>query len=342
MRTILGWFATRAALLAIPLPLLLLSWQFVGQMDRPASPLTSMSSLPLVGFGSWTAQASITSGLLAAAPKVELLWPNGAPEAKGDAPADKPTLTVFLPDSGKEVGAAVVICPGGAYAMLASDYEGREIAAWFNEFGVAAFVLEYRHRGRGYGHPAPLQDAQRAVRTVRARAAEWKINPQRIGIMGFSAGGHLASMAATHFTSGSPAASDPIERVGSRPDFLILCYAVLALGEPYTHRGSQINLLGEHANADTVRRFSSEKQVTPETPPTFLFHTDQDRAVPAENSLEFYRALRRAGVPAELHIYGEGGHGLGLARRIPGTSDWAERLKAWMRTRGLLTRKTPY
>jgi acetyl esterase/lipase len=269
--------------------------------------------------------------------KVELLWPQGAPGAKGDKPADKPTLTVFLPEAGKATGAAVVVCPGGGYANLAVDHEGRQFGEWFNSFGVAAFMLEYRHRGRGYGHPAPLQDAQRAIRTVRARAAEWKIAPDRIGIMGFSAGGHLASTAGTHFDKGNPASADPIERVGCRPDFLVLCYAVIALGEKYAHGGSQANLLGPNADSALVRSLSNEKQVTAETPPTFLFHTDADKGVPAENSVQFYLALRRAGVPAELHIYAVGQHGLGLAPGVPGTCTWPERLKDWMGTRGLLS-----
>ena len=184
---------------------------------------------------------------------VELLWPSGAPGAKGDQPADKPTLTISLPERQKAVGTAVVVCPGGGYSGLATDHEGRQIAQWFNSFGVAAFILEYRHRGRGYGHPTPMQDAQRAIRTVRARAAQWKIAPDRIGIMGFSAGGHLASTAGTHFDKGNPASTDPIERVSCRPDFLILCYPVIAFDEPYAHRGSQINLLGANADPALVR-----------------------------------------------------------------------------------------
>ncbi len=168
---------------------------------------------------------------------------------------------------------------------------------------------------------------------MRAHAADWKISPQRIGIMGFSAGGHLASTAATHFDQGDPKAADPIERISCRPDFLILCYAVIALGEPYTHVGSQENLLGPHPDPALVRSLSSEKQVTAQTPPTFLFHTDADTGVPAENSVQFYLALRRAGVPAELHIYAAGPHGVGLARNIPGTSAWPEQLKAWVQKR---------
>jgi acetyl esterase/lipase len=279
---------------------------------------------------------AVNDRLLAEQPKVELLWLQGAPGAKGEQPADKPTLTIFLPEQAKAVGTAVVICPGGGYGGLATDHEGRQIAQWFNQFGVAGIVLEYRHRGRGYGHPAPLQDAQRAIRTVRARAAEWKIAPDRIGIMGFSAGGHLASTAGTHFDKGDPNSADPIERVGCRPDFLVLCYPVIAFNEPYTHRGSQENLLGKNADPALVRSLSNEKQVTAETPPTFLFHTDADSGVPSENSVQFYLALRRAHVPAEMHIYRAGQHGLGLAAGVPGTSTWPDRLKDWMQVQKLL------
>jgi acetyl esterase/lipase len=244
-----------------------------------------------------------------------------------------------LPEASKATGAAVVICPGGAYAFLATGHEGRDIAAWLNSFGVAGCILEYRHHGRGYGHPAPLEDAQRAIRTVRARGADWKIDPERIGIMGFSAGGHLASTAGTHFDAGTPAAADPIDRASCRPDFMILCYGVLALGEPYAHRGSQDNLLGKDPPADLVRSLSNEKQVTKETPPTFLFHTDEDKAVPAENSVYFYLALRRAGVPAELHVFRKGAHGLGLAAKTPGASAWPACCEAWMRSQGLLGKR---
>lgn len=272
----------------------------------------------------------------AAEPKVELLWPNGAPGAKGDAAADKPTLTFYPADPEKAVGTAVVICPGGGYGMLAVDHEGHAIAKWFNSMGVSGVILEYRHRGRGYGHTAPLDDAQRAIRTVRARAAEWKIQPDRIGIMGFSAGGHLASSAGTHFDKGKSDADDPVERVSCRPDFMILCYPVIMFDEQFTHRGSQRNLLGDNANPELVRSLSSEKQVTPQTPPTFLFHTDADDGVPPENSVQFYLALRKAKVPAELHIYRTGRHGLGLAAGTPGTSQWPKACEEWLRGQGLL------
>jgi len=223
--------------------------------------------------------------------------------------------------------------------ILAIDHEGRQIAEWLNSLGVAGFIVDYRHRSKGYGHPAPLEDIQRAIRTVRARSAQWKIDPARIGVIGFSAGGHLASTAATHFDAGKPNASDPIQRAGSRPDFAILCYPVIAFDEPYNHGGSQKNLLGEEPSAELARSLSNEKQVTAETPPTFLFHTDEDKAVPSENSVYFYLALRRAGVPAELHIYRRGRHGLGLARDMPGTCNWPAECEAWMRELGLLDRK---
>ncbi|MBN1393468.1 MAG: alpha/beta hydrolase [Pirellulales bacterium] len=283
--------------------------------------------------------AALAGTARAAEPTVELLWPQGAPGATGNAPADKPTLTVFLPENVERPTAAVVICPGGGYANLAADHEGRQIAGWLNSFGVAGFVLEYRHAGRGYRHPAPMQDAQRAIRAVRAGAKRWNVDPTRIGVMGFSAGGHLASTAATHFDGGDPTADDPIERVGCRPDFLVLCYPVIIMGEAQTHRGSQKNLLGDKPDPALAWNLSNEKQVAPQTPPTFIFTTDEDKSVDPEHSLRFYLALHRAGVPAELHIYRSGRHGLGLAADVPGTSTWPERLKDWMRGLGLLKKK---
>ena len=275
--------------------------------------------------------------LPAAEPQVELLWLDGAPGALGEKPADKPRLLIHLPAEPMHAqGTAVVICPGGGYGNLAMDHEGAQIAAWLNTLGIAGFVCDYRHRGKGYGHPAPLQDAQRAIRTVRARASEFRVDPQRIGILGFSAGGHLASTAATHFDDGQPAALDSVERVGCRPDFAVLCYPVIALGEPYTHRGSQRNLLGANPDPQLLSSLSSEKRVTKQTPPTFLWHTHADRGVPAENSVQFFLALRRAGVPASLHIFEQGRHGLGLAPNVPGTSQWPRLCADWMRGRGLI------
>ena len=302
------------------------------QTQFSPAPLASLCVLFVAAwFGGPTAQAE--------PPKTELLWPHGAPGAKGDRPQDKPTLTISLPDADKANGAAVIVCPGGGYGALAVDHEGRQIAEWFNARGVAAFILEYRHHGRGSGHPAPLDDAQRAIRTVRARAAEWKVDPARIGIMGFSAGGHLASTAGTHFDRGNPSAEDPIAKASCRPDFLILCYAVIAFDEPYSHSGSQRNLLGTNPPAKLVRSLSNEKQVTKETPPTFLFHTDEDAGVPSENSIYFYLALRKAGVPAELHVFRPGQHGLGLAAKTPGTSEWPKCLEGWLKSQGWLGKK---
>jgi acetyl esterase/lipase len=272
----------------------------------------------------------------AAEPKVELLWPAGAPGAKGEEPNDKPTLTIYVPDDDKTARAAIVICPGGGYGHLAMDHEGHQIAQWFNSLGAAAFICDYRHNGKGYRHPAPLQDAQRAIRTVRARAEEFGVDTAKIGIIGFSAGGHLASTAATHFDAGAADAEDPIQRAGCRPDFAILCYPVIAFDEPFTHKGSQRNLLGADADPALVRSLSNEKQVTAETPPTFLFHTDEDKGVPPENSVAFYLALRKAGVPAEMHIYRSGRHGLGLAADVPGTCNWPKQCAAWMRGLGLI------
>lgn len=273
---------------------------------------------------------------LAAEPKPELLWPAGAPGAKGDSDNDKPTLTIMLPPADKANGAAVVVCPGGGYGGLAFGYEGVDVGSWLNEHGIAAFVLKYRHKGTGYQHPAPLDDAQRAIRTVRARAAEFRVDPQRIGILGFSAGGHLASTAGTHFDSGKADASDPIDRASSRPDFLILCYPVISFTTPYAHQGSKRNLLGENPDARLVESFSNELQVTPQTPPTFLWHTDADSGVPPENSVLFYLALRKAKVPAELHVFEQGRHGLGLAQKQTGAALWPRACIDWMRARGLL------
>ncbi len=270
------------------------------------------------------------------APVLIRLWDQAAPGALGDEPKDRPSIDAYLPDPAKAVGTGVLVCPGGGYGGLASGHEGKQIAEWLNARGVAAFVLKYRMRKGGYGHPAPLLDAQRALRIVRTRATEFGVDPARIGIMGFSAGGHLASTVGTHFDDGAPDSTDIIERAGSRPDFMILCYAVITLGEPSTHRGSQFNLLGANADPELIRSLSNEKQVTEKTPPTFLFHTSGDAAVPPENSVVFYQALQKHKVPAELHIYQNGPHGVGLAANIPGTSDWPETCLRWLSVNHLL------
>jgi acetyl esterase/lipase len=267
-------------------------------------------------------------------PPAELLWPGGAPGAVGADDADKPAITVYLP-AGRRTATAVVVCPGGGYGALAIDHEGHQVARWFNSIGVAAFVLKYR-LGPRYRHPIQLGDAQRAIRTVRSRAAQYAIAADRIGIMGFSAGGHLASTAATHFDGGNAAAPDPVDRAGSRPDFAILGYPVISFTTEFTHQGSRRNLLGDNPDPELVKLLSNELQVTRETPPTFLFHTNEDRGVPPENSVLFYLALRKAGVPAELHVYEKGPHGVGLAATDATLGTWPGRLADWLRTRGLL------
>jgi acetyl esterase/lipase len=268
----------------------------------------------------------------APAPKMELLWPNGAPGALGNEESDRPSLTIHLPPS-NGVHSAVVVCPGGGYTMLAVDHEGRQIAEWLNARGVAAFVLRYR-LGPRYYHPIELGDAQRALRFVRFHAADYGIGGDRIGIWGFSAGGHLASTAGTHFDAGNADAADPIDRLSSRPDFMILAYPVISFTTPYTHSGSLRNLLGDNPDPKLVASLSNETQVRAQTPPAFLFHTSTDSGVPPENSVLFYLALRKAGVPAEMHIYERGEHGVGLAPSDPILSTWPKRLEDWMKVHG--------
>ena len=264
------------------------------------------------------------------------LWPDGAPGALGKTEFDIPTLTPYLPDAAKATGAAIVICPGGGYGGL-SKHEGQDYALYLNQHGVAGFVLRYRLGSHGYRHPAMLNDAARAVRLVRARAGDWKVDPKRVGIMGSSAGGHLASTLVTHFDAGKPDASDPVERQSSRPDVGVLCYAVISMG-PNTHGGSKKNLLGENPPEELVKLLSNELQVTKETPPCFIWHTYEDKAVKVENSLDFAAALRRCGVPFDLHIYQQGRHGIGLADKEPFANPhpWAHDLVFWLKAQGFV------
>lgn len=270
--------------------------------------------------------------------EVKLLWPGGAPGAKGTADGDKPSVTIYLPAKDKANGAAVVIFPGGGYGHLAMDHEGHQIAQWLNSFGVAGFIVKYRHSrsGAGYGHPAPLQDAQRAIRTVRHSAKKWSLDPDRIGIIGFSAGGHLASSAGTHFKQRYSEVKDEIDRASCRPDFMILMYPVISFTESFTHKGSRRNLLGENPEARLVENLSNEKQVTFETPPTFLVFGDDDKVVPVENGVAFYLGLKKAKVPAEMHIYEKGRHGFGLGVGMGPVSSWPLSCSDWMRSRGVL------
>jgi acetyl esterase/lipase len=268
-------------------------------------------------------------------PRTELLWPNGAPGALGTEDADRPALIVYLASGPQATGAGIVVCPGGSYSHLAMDHEGHQPARWLTSRGISAFVLKYRV-GPTYHHPAMLQDVLRAIRVVRSRAPEFRVQPDRIGVMGFSAGGHLASSAATLFDRAEGHPPDGLEQVSSRPDFAVLVYPVIAMGQPVTNKGSQKNLLGENPSQELLDALSTDKQVTPKTPPTFLFHTDSDPGVLSENSVQFYLALRKAGVPAELHIYQKGDHGVGLAPGDPVLSTWTDRLLAWLRVNGFV------
>jgi alpha-L-arabinofuranosidase/dienelactone hydrolase len=290
-------------------------------------------------FRQTLAPRSVTVLRMSIQPTPVLLWKDKAPGATGEADTDKPWILPWLAEPGKANGTAVVICPGGGYGNLAMEHEGRRVAEWLNGLGISAFVLKYRHHGTGYGHPAPMLDVQRAIRLVRSRAGEWKLRPDRIGVLGFSAGGHLASTAGTHFDAGDPAAGDPIDRIGCRPDFMVLVYPVISFTEPFTHAGSRRNLLGDSPDPALVERMSNERQVTADTPPTFLIHTDEDSGVPAENSLAFFAALRRARVPAEMHVFREGPHGFGLGKPDMQASQWPGLCEEWMRRSNLLGEK---
>jgi acetyl esterase/lipase len=270
----------------------------------------------------------------AARPAPMRLWPGAAPGALGQDSVDVPTISLYRPNGVTVTSAAIVICPGGSYTML-SDHEGHAIAVWLNSIGVTAVVLKYR-LGPRYHHPAPLLDVARTMRTVRARATEWGIDPHRIGIMGFSAGGHLASTIATHFDVGDSTAADPIERVSSRPDIVVLAYPVISMTDGITHQGSRRNLLGDNPAPAFEAELSNEEHVTPQTPPTFLFHTANDPIVGVENSLLFAAALRADQVPFELHVFEQGPHGVGLAENDPALSVWPLLLQHWLRVRGFI------
>ena len=261
------------------------------------------------------------------------LWPDCAPGAVGREAADVPTLTPYFPSPEKATGAAVIVCPGGGYGHLA-QHEGEPVAQWLNTLGVAAFVLKYR-LGPRYQQPAPLLDAQRAIRLVRANASKWNLDIERVGILGFSAGGHLAATAGTHYDAGDPGTADPLERVSSRPSVMILLYPVVTMRE-FTHAGSKKNLLGGNPAPELVALYSNEEQVTKDTPPAFLVHTFADTAVPVENSLQLVAALRKAKVPVELHLYEKGAHGFGLGRGDPVLSTWPARCADWLKIRGFV------
>ena len=263
------------------------------------------------------------------------LWSGAAPGALGMEDQDIPVITVFLPRTMSQNTPAVVVCPGGGYVQLAMNHEGRQVANYLNSLGIAAFVLRYR-LGPRYHHPIELGDAQRAIRTLRSHAADWRLDPSRIGIMGFSAGGHLAMTAATNFDGGVARAQDAVDRFSSRPDFVVLGYPVISMTEAWTHPGSKTNLLGTTPDPALARSLSGELAVIKDTPPTFIFHTNADTAVPAENSVYYYLALRKMGVAAEMHIFEKGPHGVGLANDDAALSEWSKLLANWLRGRGLV------
>ena len=294
------------------------------------------------GKRAWVGMALVVygvTGAMAQAGATMPLWKGSAPGAKGSGPTDVPTLTAYLPVA-NPTHTAVVVAPGGGYTMLAKDHEGAAVARWLNAHGVAAFVLEYR-LGPTYRHPVELEDAQRALRTVRAGAERYGVAADHIGMWGFSAGGHLTATAGTKFDAGRAGAADAIERVSSRPDFLILAYPVITMQGSLAHSGSRRALLGEHPTTVEEGLLSAEKHVTKQTPPTFLFATTDDDAVPVMNSVLFYEALVRAGVPAEMHLYQHGRHGVGLAPSEPALRGWPELLAAWMVERGYAAAAKP-
>ena len=265
------------------------------------------------------------------------LWDGPAPQSHGTAENDIPSLTVFLPANTTAPTPAIVICPGGGYAHLAFDYEGTNVAKYFQAHGVVGCVLRYRLPINGYRHPVPLLDVQRALRLVRSHAADWKINPAKVGIMGFSAGGHLAATADTHFDAGVDTAKDPVERLSCRPDFAILVYAVVSMKPGLTHMGSHDNLLGKNPDPATELNLSNETQVTPQTPPTVLVHGIDDKTVKVENSREMDAALQKAGVPSALQEYPHGPHGFGYGH-VPDNSPpgWLDKAYGWVKAQGFL------
>ena len=277
---------------------------------------------------------------MAQSPTPIRLWSGDAPGALGKGPDDIPTLTPYLADPAKASGAAMLVLPGGGYGFVSMDHEGKAYALWLNDRGVSAFVLNYRLGSHGYRHPVELEDAARGLRMIRARAEEWKVDPMRVGVMGSSAGGHLASTLLTHFDAGDPNASDPIDRQSSKPTLGVLCYPVITMSEPNVHEGSRDNLLGPNPSPDLIKLLSNELQVTPQTPPCFILHTYEDNAVKVENSLDFAAALARNHVPFDLHVYEHGGHGMGLGDDTPpfkNAHPWTNDLAYWLKQRGFLT-----
>jgi acetyl esterase/lipase len=291
--------------------------------------------------------ASFTAATSFAENPVIPLWPEGVPNAKsiGEEKVTEgrisnvstPTLTVYRPAVDRPNGTAVIICPGGGYGLLSNDREGIQYANWLSTLGVTSFVL--KNRLAEFGHPAPLQDVVRAVRIVRSRASEFKIDADRIGVMGSSAGGHLAASAGTLFNHAAGKTGAKLDAENARPDFLILMYPVITMKDPAAHAGSRKNLIGDKPDAELIKLMSLEEQVTAETPPTLLIHTQEDRSVPIENSILFFQALTRAGVPAEMYLFERGSHGMGMRDGLGTASNWHRRAEEWLDARGLLDPK---
>lgn len=302
-------------------------------MHTPLSPHRSSHRFSPLAYGAVAVLLTVNTHAAEPLP----LWPTAAPKAAAAPGEPQPFLDVYLPAAEAANGSALVVCPGGGYGGLALGHEGVEVAQWCHAQGIAAFVLHYRLGRQGHHYPTQLIDVQRAIRLVRSEAVQFGIDPARIGILGFSAGGHLASMAATLFneqpTLPGPA-PDAVDAVSARPDVAVLCYPVIALNAPHTHHGSRKNLLGPADSDELADQLSTDRRVTAETPPTFIFQTDEDTGVPAENAVGFYLACRRAGVPAELHVYQPGRHGIGLAQKLPAVSSWPERLQDWLALQG--------
>lgn len=290
--------------------------------------------------------ALVTLSLSAMSQDLKLkVWPNGAPDSNGlTVPEEtyegrrvrnvsEAELYVYFPKKEINTGAAIVICPGGGYMIEAMDHEGYEMAEWLATQGVTGIVLKYR---LPYGHEQiPLKDAQRALRIVRQKAAEWVINPEKIGIAGSSAGGHLASTAGTRFDLGNQNASDPLEKISCRPDFMLLLYPVITFNEEFGHMGSRVNLIGPGNKWELVEKYSNELQVTAQTPPTFFILADDDGGVPPRNSIEFYLAMKKFKIPAEMHIFSKGGHGFGMTKKNLPVDQWPELFAQWMKQQGI-------
>ncbi len=299
----------------------------------------AMSGVMALGQSTQTVQvpaapsgSNVTVAPVVGGPPPMPLWANGAPGALGTADEDTPTLAAYIPAS-NPTRTAVIVAPGGGYQHLSMVKEGSDVAVWLSAHGVAAFVLKYR-LGPKYHDPIERGDAKRAMRTVRANAAQYGVAADHIGIWGFSAGGHLTATAGTQFDAGNPAATDPIDQQSSRPDFMILAYPVITMEDPYVHKGSRQYLLGDSPTQAAMDGMSAELHVTAQTPPAFLFQTTDDRTVPVLNSVMMYSALVKAGVPVELHIFQHGAHGAGLAAANPQLSPWTDLLMKWMRERG--------